>query len=110
MLRYTLRRLLQLIPVLIGISMMTFAILRLIPGDPVALMAPSDASVEDIDHLRAEFGLDQPLPVQYIAYVKNALQGDLGRSLRTRDPVLETLMRRLQFTVQLTLFSIIIGV
>ncbi|MBM4420512.1 MAG: ABC transporter permease [Chloroflexi bacterium] len=110
MLRYTLRRLLQLIPVLVGISMMTFAILRLIPGDPIAVMAPQDATQEDIDHLRAEFGLDQPLPIQYLAYVRQALQGDLGRSLRTRDPVLETLWRRLQFTVQLTLLSIVIGV
>jgi len=109
-LRYTLRRLLQLIPVLIGITMMTFAILHSIPGDPIAVMAPQDATEEDIQRIRAEFGLDQPLPVQYIAYVTNVLQGDLGISLRTRDPVAETLWRRLQFTVQLTLFSIWIGV
>lgn len=110
MLRYTVRRLLQLIPVLIGISILTFGILRAIPGDPIAVLAPPDATEEDIQHLRAEFGLDQPLPVQYLAYVTNALQGDLGRSLRTRDPVFETLLRRLQFTVQLTLVSIVIGV
>jgi peptide/nickel transport system permease protein len=108
--RYTLRRLLQLIPVLIGITMMTFAILHAIPGDPIAVMAPVDATQEDIQRLRAELGLDQPLPVQYVAYVTRAMQGDLGRSLRTRDPVLETLGQRLQFTVQLTLFSIWLGV
>lgn len=90
--------------------MMTFAILHAIPGDPIAVMAPADATQEDIERLRAEFGLDQPLPVQYVAYVTRAVQGDLGRSLRTRDPVLETLGRRLQFTVQLTLFSILLGV
>ena len=110
MLRYTIRRLLQLVPVLIGISIMTFAILHAIPGDPVVVMAPTDATEEDIAALRAEFGLDQPLPVQYLKYVGNALQGNLGKSLRTRDPVAETLLRRLQFTIMLTLFSILIGV
>ena len=110
MLRYSARRLLQLIPVLIGISVMTFAILRLIPGDPITIMAPPDATAEDIDHMRAEFGLDQPVPVQYLLYVKNALQGDLGVSLRTRDPVLPTLWQRLQFTLMLTLLSIVVGV
>ena len=110
MLRYTLRRILQLIPVLIGVSLMTFAILHAIPGDPIAVMAPLDATEEDIQAVRREFGLDQPLPVQYLVYVGNALQGNLGNSIRTRDPVTETLWRRLQFTVQLTLLSVVIGV
>lgn len=110
MLRYSLRRLVQLVPVLFGISLMTFAILHAIPGDPIAVLAPQDATEEDLQGLRAEFGLDQPLPVQYLKYVGNAVQGNLGRSLRTRDPVAETLWRRLQFTVQLTLASVIVGV
>src|SRR5690242_9581093 len=110
MLRYTLRRLLQLIPVLFGITIMTFAILRSIPGDPVAIMAPTDATQEDIDRIRAEYGLDQPLPIQYLTYVANVLRGDLGVSIRTRDSVAETLVRRLQFTVELTLVSIWLGV
>lgn len=110
MLRYTLRRLVQLVPVLIGVSIMTFAILHAIPGDPIAVMAPADASEEDIAGLRAEFGLDQPLPIQYLKYVGNAVQGNLGRSLRTRDPVAETLWRRLQFTIQLTIASVVLGV
>lgn len=110
MLSYVVRRVLQLVPVLIGVSIMTFAILRAIPGDPIAVMAPPDASEEDIQALRSEFGLDQPLPVQYLVYVGNALQGNLGKSIRTRDPVTETLWRRLQFTVQLTVISILIGV
>jgi ABC-type dipeptide/oligopeptide/nickel transport system permease component len=109
-LRYTLRRLVQLVPVLIGVSIMTFAILHAIPGDPIAVMAPADASEEDIAGLRAEFGLDQPLPIQYLKYVGNAVQGNLGRSLRTRDPVAETLWRRLQFTIQLTIASVVLGV
>lgn len=110
MLGYIVKRVLQLVPVLIGVSILTFAILRAIPGDPVAVMAPPDASEEDIQALRSEFGLDQPLPVQYLVYVGNALQGNLGKSIRTRDSVSETLWRRLQFTVQLTLVSVIIGV
>ena len=110
MLRYTLRRLLQLIPVLFGVTILTFGILHSIPGDPIAVLAPTDATEEDLQALRTEFGLDQPLPVQYLTYVGNVLQGNLGKSIRTRDPVAETLWRRLQFTVQLTLLSIVVGV
>lgn len=110
MLRYTLRRLIQLVPVLFGVSLMTFTILHAIPGDPVAVMAPADATESDLQALRAEFGLDKPLPVQYAVYVGNALQGNLGKSIRTRDPVTQTLLQRLQFTVQLTLLSILWGV
>src|SRR5438270_13971269 len=110
MLRYTLRRLIQLVPVLFGVSLVTFAILHSTPGDPVAVMAPADATETDLQSLRAEFGLDKPLPVQYVVYVGNALQGNLGRSIRTRDPVTQTLLQRLQFTVQLTLLSILWGV
>jgi ABC-type dipeptide/oligopeptide/nickel transport system permease component len=108
--RYTIRRVLQLIPVLLGVSVVTFTILHAIPGDPVAIMAPADASDADIQAIRTEFGLDKPLPVQYVTYVVNVLHGDLGRSIRTRDPVLGTLVGRLQFTVQLTLVSILWGV
>lgn len=110
MLRYAVRRLLLLIPVLLGVSLMTFAILHSIPGDPIVVLAPVDASEADLQALRNEFGLDQPLPVQYAVYVGNALQGNLGRSIRTRDPVAETLVRRLQFTLQLTLASVLFGV
>ncbi|HZP96297.1 MAG TPA: ABC transporter permease [Candidatus Limnocylindria bacterium] len=110
MLRYALRRLVQLVPVLVGVSLMTFAILHAIPGDPIAVLAPQDATEQDIDALRTEFGLNQPLPVQYLVYVGHVLQGNLGRSIRTRDPVAETLWRRLQFTLQLTLLSVLVGV
>src|SRR5689334_15092172 len=95
---------------LFGVSLVTFTILHAIPGDPVAIMAPADATEADIRAIRAEFGLDQPLPLQYVTYVANALHGDLGRSIRTRDPVLETLVGRLEFTVQLTLLSILWGI
>lgn len=109
MLRYTIRRLFLLIPVLVGVSLMTFTILHAIPGDPIAVLAGQDATESDLVALRTEFGLDQPLPVQYLVYVGNALQGNLGKSIRTRDPVIETLGRRLQFTLQLTLASVVIG-
>jgi len=102
LLRYSVRRILQLIPVLIGVSIITFSVLHLIPGDPAMVIAGVDARPAELAAIRAEFGLNDPLPVQYVAYVAKAMRGDLGKSIRSRDPVVETLWTRLQFTVQLT--------
>ncbi|HEY3061241.1 MAG TPA: ABC transporter permease [Chloroflexota bacterium] len=102
LLRYSIRRIIQLIPVLFGVSIIAFSVLHLIPGDPAMVIAGVDARPEELAAIRAEFGLDKPLPVQYITYVAKAVRGDLGMSLRSRDPVMDTLWTRLQFTVQLT--------
>jgi peptide/nickel transport system permease protein len=105
--RYTLQRLLLTIPVIVGVSVLTFSMLHLVPGDPVAAMfiGQGGAREEQMDEVREQLGLNDPLPVQYWTYVKNAVRGDLGRSIRTNEPVLEMLLRNFPPTLQLTLAS-----
>jgi ABC-type dipeptide/oligopeptide/nickel transport system permease component len=87
----------------------SFALLRFIPGDPAVVLAGVGATQADLDGIREEYGLNQPLPVQYLTYLTHALQGDLGVSIRTRDPVARTLFTRLQLTLQLTLVSVVLA-
>ncbi|MCY7306494.1 MAG: ABC transporter permease [Rhodoferax sp.] len=110
MLAYILRRVVLLVPVLLGLSMMVFAIGRLLPGDPVMLAAGPNASKEEIAALSAEFGLDQPIPLQYWRYLTGLLQGDWGRSLQTRGPVLEDLKVYLPATLELVIAAMAIAV
>lgn len=109
MLLYTLRRLLFVVPVLFGVSLVSFSLLHLIPGDPAVILAGADATPGTVQRVREEFGLDAPLPVQYARYVTHAVQGDLGVSIRTRDPVAQTLLSRLQVTVVLTVASVAVA-
>ena len=106
---YALRRLVQLIPLMIGLSLLTFVISRVLPGDPVGLAAGPQATEEIKEALRQEFGLDRPLPVQYINYVGNLLRGDWGESLYSRRAVLADLRTFFPATVELTLVAVIIG-
>ena len=76
---YLIRRLIQIIPLLIGLTLLTFVISRVVPGDPVGLAAGPQATPEIKEALRHEFGLDQPLPAQYFNYMAGLVQGDLGR-------------------------------
>ena len=110
MLKYALRRILYLIPVLFGVSVISFSLLRFIPGDPAIVLAGIGATQQDLAGIRAEYGLDGPLPVQYANYVARAVRGDLGISIRTRDPVARTLATRLQLTFQLTVLSMLISI
>jgi ABC-type dipeptide/oligopeptide/nickel transport system permease component len=107
---YALKRILYLFPVVLGVSIVSFALLRFIPGDPAVVLAGVGATQVDLEGIRAEYGLDRPLPVQYVTYVSHALQGDLGVSIRTRDPVARTLFMRLQLTIQLTLAAMVLSV
>ncbi|MDH4208399.1 MAG: ABC transporter permease, partial [Anaerolineae bacterium] len=84
---YLLRRLLLIIPVFIGLSIMTFMISHLVPGDPVRLAAGPQATAEQIQKLQEEFGLDKPLYLQYAQYMRGLLKGDLGTSMMNRHPV-----------------------
>jgi len=108
-LAYALRRILYLVPVILGVSIVSFALLRFIPGDPAVVLAGVGATPADLEGIRAEYGLNQPLPAQYVTYVTHALQGDLGISIRTRDPVARTLFTRLQLTIQLTFASMVLA-
>lgn len=109
MIRYSVRRILQTIPTLIGISLAAFMLVRL-TGDPAVLMLPPEASDEAIEAFRSQFGLDDPLPVQYFEFVKNSVQGDLGTSLRFRVPVRELFMQKMPATIELAIASISLAV
>lgn len=110
MLRYTLRRILLLVPVLVGVSLASFFLLHLIPGDPAVILAGVEASPAEVNAIRREFGLSDPLPVQYVRYVARALHGDLGISIHNRVPITATVMTRMRFTVELTVTSLTLAV
>src|SRR5207302_8290341 len=102
--RYIARRTLLVVPVLIGLSIAVFLMLRLIPGDVVDVILGSEgsASPERLAELRRIFGLDQPLPQQYLAWIVSLLGGDFGRSIRTSRPILPDVLARVPVTYQLT--------
>ena len=100
--RYLARRLLLLVPVLAGVSIVIFMVLHLSPGDPVEIMLGSQATQDDRDRLRRDLGLDQPLPVQYAHWLGQVVRGDLGRSLWMKRPVLAEVLGRFKATLVLT--------
>jgi len=110
MLLFILRRLLLLIPILIGLTLLLFVVARLLPGDPVGLAAGPNASADMIAQLRAEFGTDQPLPVQYATYLAGLVQGDWGTSVFTRRPVFQDILEYLPATLELVFAALFIAV
>lgn len=111
MAQYILRRLALLIPVLLGVSLVVFTLIRLIPGDATLLAIGVDQRIteEQRELVRKSYGLDQPPPVQYLRWMEHVLQGDLGTSLRTRRSVNEELRLRLPVTIELTVLAALIG-
>ena len=113
MLRYLARRLAYLVPVWLGISILAFALALLAPGDPVRQVLQAggiDApSAEQVTLMRRELGLDEPGPVRYVRWLANAVRGDLGRSIRTGEPVLQSLTDRFPLTAALALVAITLG-
>ncbi len=99
--RYTGRRLIMAIPVLLGVTFVTFVLLNIVPGDPVAIMLEKRADPAVVDNVRRELGLDKPWFVQYWSFVVNALKGDLGRSFFTRVQVLPELLHKFRITLRL---------
>ena len=110
MLSYILRRLLMLIPVLIGMSLITFSIIHLIPGNPAQTMLGEKATPEAIADLEEKLGLNEPLLVQYVTYVKGLVQGDLGTSIRTKTAISEEMIPYLAATIELTIFAMLIAI
>ena len=110
MLMFILRRLIQLIPVVIGVTFVVFFIMQLVPGDPAVLLAGEGASKETVNAIREQLGLNRPLFVQYFDYLLNVFQGDFGNSLKNSQPVLDEIMVRLPITMELAFFSIIITI
>lgn len=103
MIPFILRRLLLTIPVLLGVSLLTFAIIQVTPGDPARLMLGDFASPEQIAAARQQLGLDDPLWLQYGRHAGRAVRGDLGASFRSREPVLDEILARLPSTLALML-------
>lgn len=110
MLTYIVNRLIGMIAVMFIVATAVFVIIRVTPGDPAAVMLGVDARPEDVATLRAQWGLDDPLPVQYLTWIGQLLVGDLGDSIFLNRPVLTALADRAEPTVFLTLFSIAIAV
>jgi peptide/nickel transport system permease protein len=111
MLRYLAARLALVIPVLLGVSIIIFALLRLLPGDVVDIIIGSEGSAtpEVRATIRRLFGLDQPGYVQYLTWIGNVLRGDLGTSLRSSEPVAKLLFQRLPITVELAGLSVLLS-
>ncbi len=109
MIAYIIRRIFMLIPVLFGVVLVSFSLLHLVPGDPAEILAGQEASAADVARIRAEYGLDKPLLVQFGRFVWSAARGDLGISIQSRHPVNELLFQRLAFTLQLSLVSILVA-
>jgi peptide/nickel transport system permease protein len=104
-------RLLQLVPVLLGISVIVFAMISLTPGDPVQIMlGDQQASPQEIVLLRHDLGLDQPLPVRFLHFLANAAHGNFGMSFFHRRPVLNVIAERLPATIELTLAALVLAV
>lgn len=108
--RYILKRLLSLIPVILGIMLLIFTILSFTSGDPVRMILGEDAPAEDVEVLREELGLNDPFLVRFVRYTKNVLQGDFGRSYRTRTPVVSEIASRFPTTFKIAFFGILIAV
>ena len=110
MTQYIARRLLLMLPVALLVTIVVFVLLRLSPGDPLVIYAGEERDPVALAALRVEYGLDRSMPEQYVSWITHALQGDLGRSLRTRQPVLESIVERLPATLELGIAALLLSV
>lgn len=110
MIKFIVRRLLQMIPVIIGVTFLVFSLMHLIPGDPAMVIAGESAPPHQVELLKERLGLNDPLPVQYLKYLGNLVQGDLGQSIRSSLPVSTEIKTRIGITVEVALYSTILSV
>lgn len=111
MLTFLIRRFLQMIPVMIGVTLAVFLMMHLIPGDPAQIMAGERADEAQVEQMRENLGLNDPLYEQYFRYVANAIQGDLGTSIRTNRPVVNEIFdSRLWITMELAFWGTVLAV
>jgi peptide/nickel transport system permease protein len=99
-----------MIPVLLGVVLVIFLIMQMVPGDPAVLLAGESATPEQVAQIRHQLGLDRPIIVQYFSYLKDVVTGDLGTSIRSNRPVLEEIMVRLPVTFELAFWSILVTI
>ncbi|MDO8419274.1 MAG: ABC transporter permease [Rubrivivax sp.] len=109
MTEYLLKRLAGIVPTLVFVSMLIFGLQQLLPGDPAMILAGEDQDPALIAHLRAKLHLDEPLPLRYAYWIGGVLQGDLGDSVRTQQPVLELILQKLPVTIELALLSMTVA-
>jgi peptide/nickel transport system permease protein len=109
MLEYLFRRLATIVPTLVFVSMLIFGLQQLLPGDPAMILAGEDQDPALIAHLRAKLHLDEPLPVRYAYWIGGVLQGDLGESVRTQQPVLDLIVQKLPVTIELALLAMAVA-
>lgn len=107
--RYLVERVLWTIPVLLGVSLVTFAIIHLTPGDPARYILGRRASAEAVQQLRVQLGLNKPIYVQYIDYLGDVLHGNFGQSFQTKQDVMDVILARLPYTLQLTVSGLIVA-
>jgi len=107
---YIIKRLLLLIPVLLGVSVIIFVLIRLTPGDPARILAGEHANQETVEQIREKWGLDEPLYVQYFVWLNQAVRGNLGRSITTHHYVVSEIMDRFPNTLELTVMAMIIAI
>ena len=107
MFRFIVKRLLEIIPILLIVSILIFLFVHMIPGDPARLVAGEDATLADVEMVRKELGLDKPIVEQYVTYMKNLFKGDMGNSLKTNRPVSEEIGERFMPTFWLTVWSMV---
>lgn len=114
MFQYIIRRILLAIPVLFGIMLVTFTLTRMIPGEPCRAMLGEKATAEVCERFTKQYGLDKPIPVQFVIYMGKIIQGDFGSSIRFSRPVMLILAERLPMTIELgflaLIFSVVIGI
>src|SRR5205823_12832335 len=103
------KRLLQLVPTLFFVSVIIFSLQQLLPGDPALVMAGEEKDPEVIEQIRRQYHLDQPLPIQYVYWLKGVLSGDLGESMRIKVKVRDLVAEKLPVTIQLACMAIVIA-
>jgi peptide/nickel transport system permease protein len=106
---YAARRIMLAIPIAIGVTIFCFCLVYLAPGDPVQNLLPPDASQADVAYLKQVYGLDRPLPVQYVRWLERALAGDLGKSIQTNRPVLSEVLQALGNTLFVSLGAVMVA-
>lgn len=107
MLNYILRRVMTAVPTLLIVTVMVFAVQRMLPGDPALVLAGEERDAQVIEFIRDRYRLNDPVPVQYVAWLGQVVQGNLGQSFRTRQPVTELILQKLPVTVELSLLAML---
>src|SRR3954463_11300249 len=103
------RRLVQLLPTLFFVSVIIFSLQQILPGDPALVRAGEERAPAVIEQIRRQYRLDQPIPIQYLYWIKGVFTGDLGESMRLKAPVLDLILQKLPVTLQLATMAMIIA-